>query len=81
LLVEEDKSAGVITTFSLDPVNETGGTRVTIATEAKTSSGLKGMIEKLINPPIMRKIYREELEQLTQVIQQKNSLQTDYSTS
>ena len=79
LLVEEDKSAGVITTFTLDPVNGTGQTRVTIATEAKTSSGLKSVMEKLLNPAIMRRIYRQELEQLAQVIQQKKGLQTHYS--
>lgn len=79
LLVEEDKSAGVITTFSLEPVEGSGATRVTIATEAKTSTGLIGFLEKLANPAIMRKIYREELEQLDRVIQEKNSLQTHYS--
>jgi hypothetical protein len=72
LLVEEDKSAGVVTTFTLEPLNGTGQTRVTIATTAKTSSGLKGMMEKRINPAIMRKIYREELEQLAQVILEEN---------
>lgn len=72
VLVEEDKSAGVITTFTSDPVNEGGQTRVTIATKAKTSPGLRGMIEKLMNPPIMRRIYREELHQLAEVVQSKN---------
>jgi uncharacterized protein YndB with AHSA1/START domain len=69
VLVEEDKSAGVITTFTLDPVNGGKQTRVTIATKAKTSPGLRGMIEKLMNPPTARKIYREELRQLAEVVQ------------
>jgi hypothetical protein len=79
LLVEEDKSAGVITTFTLDPVIGTGQTRVTITTEAKTSPGFKGVMEKLLNPAIMRKIYSQELEQLAQVVQQKQGLQTRFS--
>jgi hypothetical protein len=69
VLVEEDESAGVITTFTMDPVNGGGQTRVTIATKARTSPGLRGMIEKLMNPPIMRRIYREELGQLDEVVQ------------
>jgi carbon monoxide dehydrogenase subunit G len=72
VLVEEDKSAGVTTTFTLDPFNGGGQTRVTISTKAKTSPGLRGMIEKLANPPILRKIYREELQQLAEVVQRKN---------
>lgn len=73
VLVEEDKSAGVITTFTVDPINGGGRTRVTIATKAQTSPRLRGVIEKLINPPIIRRIYREELHQLAEVIQSKNN--------
>ena len=60
LLVEEDEEAGMVTTFSLEPV-EDGRTRVTIATEARTSPGLRGMVERLVNPAVTRRIYREEL--------------------
>lgn len=71
VLVEEDRSAGVVTTFTLDPVNGGGATRVTIATRANTSPGLRGMVEKLMNPAITRKIYREELQQLAEIVQRK----------
>ena len=64
ILVEEDESAGVVTTFTLDPLNGGGQTQVTIASTARTSSGLKGVVEKLLNPAVMRRIYRQELEQL-----------------
>lgn len=66
LLVEEDEAAGVVTTFSLEPLAD-GQTRVTIATEARTSPGLRGLLEKAMNPPITRRIYREELQQLAKV--------------
>lgn len=72
VLVEEDNIAGVTTTFTVDPINSGGKTRVTIATTAKASPGLKGIVEKVVNPPVICKIYREELHQLAEVIQSRN---------
>ncbi len=66
LLVEEDEASGTVTTFSLEPLAD-GRTRVTIATESRTSPGPRGWLEKLMNPPISRRIYREELQQLAKV--------------
>lgn len=71
VLVEEDPAAGVVTTFTVEPVNGNGQSRVTIATESRTSPGLKGLMERLLNPPITRKIYREELEQLAGVVKDR----------
>ena len=62
VLQEEDKALGVVTTFTVDPVNNGEASRVTLHTRARTSVGLKGFIEKLITPPISRKIYNEELD-------------------
>ena len=62
VLQEEDKAAGVLTTFTTDPVNNGQATKVTLYTRAKTAPGLRGFIEKLITPPISRKIYNEELD-------------------
>lgn len=66
LLVEEDEATGTVTTFSLEPL-EDGRTRVTIATESRTSPGLRGLLEKVMNPIVTRRIYREELQQLAKV--------------
>jgi len=67
ILVEEDESAGVATTFTLDPLDGGEKTRVTIATTARTSPGLRGLVEKLVTPTVMRRIYRQELAQLAAV--------------
>lgn len=67
ILVEEDESAGLITTFTLDPLDGGRKTQVTITTKARTSPGLKGAVEKLVNPAVMRRIYRQELGQLAAV--------------
>jgi len=73
VLVEEDRSTGDVTTFTLDPDNGSGGTRVTISTKAKTGPGLRGVVEGLVNPSITRKIYREELQQLAEVVQRERT--------
>ncbi|WP_420645755.1 SRPBCC family protein [Candidatus Leptofilum sp.] len=62
VLQEEDKAAGVITTFTVDPVSNGQASRVTLHTHARTAPGVRGFIEKLITPPISRKIYNEELD-------------------
>lgn len=66
VLVEKDPAAGVVTTFTVEPVDGGGQSRVTIATEARTSPGLRGWLEKLITPAITRRIYKEELASLAQ---------------
>ena len=69
ILVEEDPEAGVKTTFTVAPLN--GGLRslVTIATASRTSPGLRGLIERLVNPPLTRRIYRQDLQQLSDYVQ------------
>jgi hypothetical protein len=66
ILQEEDPVAGVVTTFTVDPTE--AGARVTITTSARAANGLRGQLEKLMNPAIMRRIYREELDQLARVV-------------
>ena len=62
VLQEEDKTVGIVTTFTVDPVNNGRAARVTLHTRARTAPGLKGFLEKLINPRVSRKIYNEELD-------------------
>ena len=70
VLVEADNEAGLSTTFTFEPLSDTQ-TRVTISTVGKASPGIKGWLEKMMNPMIMGKIYRQELENLAQVAQQR----------
>jgi len=67
ILREEDAAAGVVTTFTVDPANNGAQSKVTLCTRARTSSGLRGWLERLMTPTITRRIYREELAQLTTV--------------
>lgn len=59
VLAETDVETGAVTTFTVDPE---GGdhARVTIATEW-TQPGLAGWIQRWFAPPLLRRMYREEL--------------------
>lgn len=72
VLREEDADAGVVTTFTIDPVNGGDRSRVTIITTTRTSPGLKGWLERVMNPAITRRIYREELAQLAIIAKSTN---------
>lgn len=64
VIAEADAEAGVHTTFTVDPYHNGQQSRVTIASDFRASPGLKGVIERLFNPSITRRIYRTELQQL-----------------
>lgn len=74
ILVEADPQAGTTTTFTLEPLSDSSQTRVTITTEMKASPGFKGLMERLMTPAIMRRIYREELQNLAGYMSSKRAL-------
>ena len=41
---------------------------MTIATRTKASRGLRGLVERLVNPAITRRIYRQELQLLSNYV-------------
>ena len=68
VLKETDDTAGMTTTFTVDPLNGGQHSHVTIATDAAVKSGLPGWLERLFNPFVMRRIYQKELQQLAQYV-------------
>lgn len=65
VLMEADEDAGVVTTFTVDPVGDGAQTRLTIATDTRLNPGIKGFIEKLFAPMMARRIYRKELSNIS----------------
>ena len=61
VLMETDTYSGAVTTFSVAP--EGAGSRVRIATSWR-APGLMGLIERLLAPRVLRKIYVDELTRL-----------------
>ena len=71
VLKEVDEQAGIVTTFTVEPLNDGQQARVTIATDARASPGFVGLMEKLISPTINRNIYKKELQQLAAYVRQQ----------
>jgi hypothetical protein len=70
VLAETDLKTGLVTTFRVVPRGNQQA-EVTIATEWDSQPGLKGLLERFINPLFMRRIYRQELQNLDHYARQK----------
>lgn len=70
VLMERDEAVGIVTTFTVEPVSGGEQSLVTIATDFRASPGIKGLLERLMNPPITRRIYRQELQLLADYVRQ-----------
>lgn len=68
VISETDTTSGLVTTFTVLPVDDGRRARVTIATDWQAQSGFKGLLERLTTPPIMRRIYATELRQIASYI-------------
>ena len=68
VLVETDEDEGVVTSFTIDPVNGGHQSKVTIATEFRQPPGFMGLMERLTTPAISRRIYKKELELLAEYL-------------
>jgi uncharacterized protein YndB with AHSA1/START domain len=62
VLIESDPARRMLTTFTVDP-EPGGGSRVSIETRWFTD-GLQGLVERVVAPRMLRRVYREELELL-----------------
>ncbi len=71
LLVETDMNTRQFSSFTLEPLNGGAQTRVTIHSEFPASPGIKGMMEKLMQPPIVRYIFKKELRNLADYVRDK----------
>jgi hypothetical protein len=64
VLVETSQEAGIVTSFTVDPVGDGSQSQLTIATDLKSSGGPMGLIERFMVPRVLRPIYGKELEQI-----------------
>lgn len=72
-LVETYPESGIVTTFTVDPVNDGLQSRVIIATDARTSPGLQGFIERLMIPSFLSRVYKTELRQIDEYVSSKRT--------
>ncbi|HEX2910892.1 MAG TPA: SRPBCC family protein [Chloroflexia bacterium] len=74
IIAERDLEKDLVTTFTIDPLENGKKSKVTIATDSAARKGLGGFMDKLFTPPVMRRIYQEELGLLANYVQNKKSL-------
>lgn len=71
VLVERDMLSDLVTTFTVTPVNGGQAARVSFATEMAASPGIQGLIERLLVPSAMRRIYEKELRKMASVVAER----------
>jgi hypothetical protein len=71
VLMEADPDSAMVTTFTVDSLDGGPKSRVTIKTNFEPGSGLRGLMDRLLNPPVMRRIYQDELNLLEEYTQAK----------
>lgn len=77
VLVEQDLSSSLSTSFTVAPAESPQTSRVTIATEWDASQGFMGVVERLLYPMSMRAIYKKELAQLAAIVSEGSSIGAD----
>lgn len=75
VIAETDLDRDLETRFFIDPLEGGAKSRVTIRTEFAPSAGFAGLMERLMNPPVMRRIYNKELEQLAEYMRAQKTTQ------
>ena len=71
ILREADPESGTVTTFIVEPAEGGQKSRVTFDTELRASSGIKGMVEKLLVPRVLRSLYHREFANLQNYVTAK----------
>lgn len=71
LLVETDLETGQFSSFTFEPVNGGKQTYLTIYSEFPGKAGFAGWMEKLMQPMIVGRIYRQELRNIAVYFQNK----------
>ncbi len=70
ILVEKDMHSDQLTRFIFEPLNEGEQTRITIASQFPIEPGIMGLMQRLTQAPIARRMYRRELNNLAKYLKQ-----------
>ena len=70
ILAETDPSTGLVTHFIADPLDGGKRSMVTLATTFPMPGGIAGWFERRMTPGLMRRLYRQELENVAAYLAQ-----------
>lgn len=63
-ITETNLDTGQVTVFRVEPDPDGGGTLVGISSDWDTDGGVKGMVDRLITPVLMERIFSKQLDEL-----------------
>jgi uncharacterized protein YndB with AHSA1/START domain len=69
VISESDTGSSLVTTFTVDP--DGGGSRVQISTTWDGAGGIGGFFERTFAPRVMKRLYADELERLSEYARQQ----------
>ena len=72
VLTEREIGGTMMTTFTVDALPH-GRSRVTIGTSWETP-GLRGVVERMVAPRVLRRLYREELTLLDRYVRRRSKI-------
>lgn len=70
VLMESDRDSDLVTTFTVEPSDGGRHSRVTITTRW-TRGGLRGFLERMFGPPLMRPVFRAELRNVEKLARER----------
>lgn len=66
VVLERDEKAGITTTWKLTPIEGSDRCLIELTSEFQSKPGIAGMLERLIFKPVIRSIYRQELDNINE---------------
>jgi polyketide cyclase/dehydrase/lipid transport protein len=66
ILTETNLDSGAVTVFTVDSDHDKGRTRARISSEWETERGIRGLVDRLVAPILMERIFTKQLRQLDQ---------------
>ncbi len=72
-ITETELDSGIVTTFTVLPLSDGEGCRVTISTELTARDGFLGTIERTMTGMFLRRVYAQELRLLEDVVRREKS--------
>ncbi len=74
VIVETDIETGQFSTFTFEPLNGGKQTGLTISSEFPVKPGLVAFVDKLTQPPFIRRLYQQELRTIADYMRQHSTV-------
>ncbi len=73
VLTETNIDTGIVTEFTVDSGEDQSCTRARILSEWETDGGVRGLVDRLVTPPLMKRVFAQQLHELGQYMLSRES--------